>query len=152
MSAGSEPPARLKAVGFWRPPHGYPSPQWLVNHEWEAADRSQVVAYLRAGAVVASWLGYSSCRFCCGIEPRLVGSCDLTDGLWVWPEGLAHYVEKHHVALPDAIVHTMRANNWKMPTDLTERLPALVTNRAEGYDFEPWREWAFRFKPWYVLW
>jgi hypothetical protein len=28
-----------------------------------------------------------------------MGSFDLTDGLWLWPEGLAHYVEAHGLPL-----------------------------------------------------
>jgi hypothetical protein len=30
-----------------------------------------------------------------------VGSSELTDGYWVWPEGLIHYVEVHGVSLPE---------------------------------------------------
>jgi len=33
-----------------------------------------------------------------------MGSSDLTDGVYVWPEGLVHYVEKHNVRLPTEFV------------------------------------------------
>ncbi|MFT5048691.1 MAG: hypothetical protein ACI8QZ_000078 [Chlamydiales bacterium] len=41
-----------------------------------------------------------------------MGSRCLTDGEWVWPEGLAHYVEAHHVRLPDEFLGWMRTCDW----------------------------------------
>lgn len=26
-----------------------------------------------------------------------IGTKDLSDGVWVWPEGFEHYIRKHHV-------------------------------------------------------
>ncbi|TWD73097.1 hypothetical protein FB561_6982 [Kribbella amoyensis] len=35
------------------------------------------------------------------------GSVELTDLLYIWPEGLAHYVKEHDVRLPERFVrHT----------------------------------------------
>jgi hypothetical protein len=84
-----------------------------------------------------------------------MGSRDLTDGVWVWPEGLAHYVEEHDVMLPDAFLHTMRANEWKMPPNIQRRLTEireLWPDPMEGWDIEPWVTWAFQFRPWYAFW
>ncbi|WP_212823110.1 hypothetical protein [Catellatospora sp. TT07R-123] len=45
-------------------------------------------------------MGVSLCRLCgCGN-----GSAEQTDGEFIWPEGLAHYVEDHRVRLPDEFI------------------------------------------------
>jgi hypothetical protein len=44
-----------------------------------------------------------------------MGSRCLTDGLWVWPEGLAHYVEHHDVYLPAEFLRTMTRRGWRLP-------------------------------------
>jgi len=36
--------------------------------------------------------------------PLLNGCTELCDDMWCWPEGLAHYVEKHGIRLPDEFV------------------------------------------------
>jgi hypothetical protein len=118
-------PARviLKLVGYWYSewePH-LPRPQPLQKPEWDGQEREKVVAYLKAGHHYFSDMGYSNCRFSCGIREKLMGSRTYYDGKWVWPEGLAHYVEAHSVCLPEAFLDTMRSNGWVIP-DLS-RIP-----------------------------
>ncbi|MFE7508433.1 hypothetical protein [Promicromonospora sp. NPDC057488] len=36
----------------------------------------------------------------------------LTDGHWVWPSSLAHYVERYKVELPREFIDDMRARQW----------------------------------------
>jgi hypothetical protein len=47
-----------------------------------------------------------------------MGSSSCDDGEWTWPEGLAHYVERHSVLLPDEFVATMRENGWRIPSEM----------------------------------
>ena len=115
----------LKGVGFWRPnadwddwwaPSELPDPHWLVRRGWLLRERRRMVAYLRSGYRFEAYAGSSYCRFwVCPAWPRRLGNWDLTDGQWVWPEGLAHYVEKHWVCLPDEFADTMRSNSWQVP-------------------------------------
>jgi hypothetical protein len=58
------------------------------------------VASLRSGQTYEQYRGFSWCRFQCGFSTREMGSRDLTDETWVWPEGLANYVESHSIDLP----------------------------------------------------
>ncbi len=101
-----------------------------------------------------------------------MGCSDLSDGVWMWPRGLAHYVEKHNVKLPDAFVHTMRAHEWQIPQEFAERVriareqaitktDGLLSRAPESdapftedeiFDYHPWREWARQQRPWYVFW
>jgi len=106
----------MRVVGLWA--HGdevskYPNPRRLVRPEWRTLQRVQIASYLRAGKAGISWKGFSSCRFGCGAN----GSSDLTDGIWYWPEGLAHYVEAHSVCLPEEFVETMAAHEWHVPPE-----------------------------------
>jgi hypothetical protein len=54
-------------------------------------------------------MGYSWCRFdTCSASRRSLGCCNLTDGTFVWPEGLAHYVRDHGGERWRARTHTRR--------------------------------------------
>jgi len=59
-----------------------------------------VAAYLQRARVPWVQAGFSTCRICG--KPN--GCAELTDGTYLWPEGLAHYVEDHAVRLPREIV------------------------------------------------
>lgn len=45
--------------------------------------------------------GWSTCRFCKQATP---GSCEITDGEYIWPSGYIHYIEKHKVVPPPRFV------------------------------------------------
>lgn len=66
----------------------------------------KVVEYLKAGTVKHQWKGFSSCRIC-GVPN---GSKCLTDGKYIWPEGLAHYVEEHGTSLPEEFLNDILSN------------------------------------------
>jgi DNA-binding CsgD family transcriptional regulator len=95
---------QLIRIGYWLGDHapGYPDVHDFVDTEWDAEERRSVAEWLQAGESNPwiHYLGTSTCRFC-GIEN---GSDELTDGVYQWPEGLWHYIEKHEVRLPAAIV------------------------------------------------
>ncbi len=134
-------PHLLKGIGYWQSDEAsiLPRPHYLVQHDWLPDERDRIVAYLRAGREYMAYLGYSFCRFDCGIDASDMGCCDLTDGVWVWPEGLAHYVEHHHVILSMEFVQSMRHNRWKVPPD------TLVPEIEEGHhimDMKFWIQWA----------
>jgi hypothetical protein len=72
--------------------------------------RSLVVAFLEAGAHTRWAAGLSFCRIC----GQANGNGERTDGHYVWPEGLAHYVAQHNVRLPDLV--EQHALAWAEPT------------------------------------
>jgi len=86
-------------------------------------------------------MGYSYCRFDCGIPDCEMGSIDLYDGVWVWPQGLVHYVEFHSVCLPYEFIQTMRSHSWRVPANLKLPLPdGQPPLRKVGYwrsEYEP---------------
>jgi hypothetical protein len=92
---------------------------------------------LCAGNTRASYAGYSSCRFADCHDPgrEHLGTRDLTDGDWIWPEGLAHYVTEHAVRLPDEFVAAVAARDY-----------AIGAREAQDASLEPdpsfWLRWS----------
>lgn len=127
---------RLEVVGWWfneQAPSGLPRPQLLVA-PWPADQRDAVAAHLRAGRVLVTYPDASFCRFACGETD--MGRADLTDGTYVWPEGLVHYVAQHDVRLPEPFVAHAMAHRAGLP-------PFRLPKPAFGlYDTGPWQRWA----------
>jgi hypothetical protein len=115
-------PAQLTLIGYWAGPEAgdsWPDPQDHVDESWTASEREFVGLYLSRGLVARSYMGYSSCRICGANN----GSLELTDGYFVWPVGLSHYVIDHAVRPPaefvthvskmtDAIEGAPRDEDW----------------------------------------
>ena len=72
-----------------------------------------------------------------------MGCCTLTDGTYVWPEGLAHYVSEHAVRPPEDFIKHALANlralrsaqaggrlRWEVDTDSGGRTVPLAAGTA----------------------
>lgn len=112
---------QLKALGYWATSHDpdadryatledlkLPWPGDFIDKDWDPAEKARVVAYLKTGKMVEGWRGISWCRFNCGEHD--MGSTDLGDGTYVWPQGFAHYVEVHNVKPPPEFIEHVRRN------------------------------------------
>ncbi|MFD5087508.1 hypothetical protein ACFWOG_33370 [Kitasatospora sp. NPDC058406] len=97
---------RPKALGFWYSPEspGLPHPSALIDPDWSESERSMIFDCLEGGQLARRFMGVSSCRIC-GIPN---GSAELTDGEFIWPAGLGHYMLEHSVRrrgrLPPALL------------------------------------------------
>ena len=113
--------AQLSLIGYWRADgdstSDLPDPHEWVDTEWDEGERDATWFYFATGTLFRTYMGYSPCRFC-GIDN---GAVEYTDGTYVWPEGLAHYIYDHAVRLPEELVSHART-----------RLDAL-----EGCDVSP---------------
>jgi len=89
----------LQRVGYWGGEF-WPDPEELVDETWAGNDREIVIDYLRHGFIARACLGRAECRLC-GIQ---LGNLDLSDGSYIWPERLDHYLSIHHVRLPEWFV------------------------------------------------
>ncbi len=113
----------LKFIGYWRghenpkrwggmartPGIELPDPRDYVDLHWSRREQMIVAAYLKNGQPWEQWYGMSWCRFGCDIQRSNMGSQDFTDGVYVWPEGFAHYLEKHDVKPPQEFIdHVLR--------------------------------------------
>ena len=109
----------LKSIGFWRDDDSdvLIHPKELVG-EYINDDKEKLSRYLDTGIIVNSYFGFSHCRFICDESETNMGASDLTDGIWMWPEGLSHYVRVHDVVLPSEFLDQVKKNNWVIPASL----------------------------------
>jgi hypothetical protein len=123
----------LKPIGWWIETvadENFPAPQELTS-KVPVQGKTKLADYLGRGLRLIQYRGYSWCRFVCGIEDNKMGSWDLTDGIWVWPEGLSHYVDVHNVILPEEFVrHAMSEPSPTKPSD------------SHKYDEDYWIRWS----------
>lgn len=106
--------------GRWREIRGLesedvPSIHDVLGWKWDEQELAKVVAYLRAGALVI---------FSPGVAKSLLGGDKiigthswLTDGVWLWPETLAHYVEADKVCMPPAFLKHIKSNGYAVPAN-----------------------------------
>lgn len=129
----------LTPVGYWKG-DDYPGdellpvPQALVDRSWERRERTRVATYLRRGRSVRTWRGYSHCRFRCRTPDWLMGDKDLTDGVYIWPEGFAHYLEKHRVKPPESFLAHVREQLREHPE---------LGEPVKGLRGQVWRLWKW---------
>lgn len=118
-------------IGYWneRGKDNYIDPKLLVDAEWEKEDRDKIIEYLASGTFKTGYFGRSKCRIC-GCRN---GSTELTDGIFYWPQGLAHYVKEHNVALPAEFVEHMRAADFN---------PSAKINKFQRIKEGFWQEWC----------
>jgi hypothetical protein len=131
----AEPPMALIDIGFWRRfQDASADPEDL--RRWpergtSRVSRDDVLAYLELGFVESMEFGYAECRLCGRSGPAL-GCLSLTDGTYVWPEGLAHYLREHNVHLPaDFETHAVAKLEW-----------LRATHRFQQNAAEPLLEWT----------
>ena len=113
------PALLLRPVGFWtsRRGDGLPDPRQLMSTTWEKQRRLHIASYL-ATAPILDDLEPHDCLVC----GARAGGRERTDGVWRFPEGLAHYVTAHGVKLPGELIEHMAKNNFAAPSVDVEEL------------------------------
>lgn len=102
---------KLIRIGYWVDGNGlWPDVRAFVDPSWDEDDRDVTAVYLRHGLVARAYLGPATCRIC----GQRNGSLELTDYVYVWPEGLSHYLIEHKVRLPDVFVEHVRTQQEKL--------------------------------------
>jgi hypothetical protein len=109
----------LTLIGYWL---GDGAPDWpsvdsFVDTNWSTHERRAVNEWLESGVEIRQFRGYSYCRLCRARN----GSSEVSDGMFLWPIGLSHYVREHHVRLPGPVV----ARALQRPDVDRHRLEAL---------------------------
>lgn len=131
---------KLILIGYWhnwKETH-WPDPARFVDPSWDLETRETVINYLDSGKRLFVSMGTSWCRFRCHQHGHAfgLGSATLTDGVYLWPDGLSHYLDAHDVRLPDEFVeHALRHS--KQP-DLLE---ASLQSLAEESDLDEEHDW-----------
>lgn len=116
----------LRLIGYWKSNfehhrHAlvYPNPKDFIDETWDENTRQKVIDYLDNGVLHHGTRGFSTCRICgC---PN--GTSELTDGVFIWPDGLSHYLKEHQVRLPSYFVEhclTYTFNKEQILKDIEE--------------------------------
>jgi hypothetical protein len=108
-------------------------PRRFVDPSWEKDHRHQIIRYLKEAPMVRRYRDLSYCRFGCGWN----GSREHSDGVWLWPEGLSHYVEQHDVMLPEAFVIHVKDHDFAVPVSENEGLGFAASSSV-------WRKWCYQ--------
>ncbi|WP_153798509.1 hypothetical protein [Foetidibacter luteolus] len=111
----------LKIIGYWHSlfEPSLPDPAWFVDNSWDQTVKERILYHLRNGVrTPVIHLGSSWCRFRCGKD--VLGSKEFTDGKFVWPVGLEHYVDYHNIRLPQEIVDWVWSPNKKSISEISE--------------------------------
>ncbi|MFG2263993.1 hypothetical protein [Streptomyces sp. NPDC048720] len=140
----------IKRAGFYREiggqattPDDAPSLRDAVQDSgpW---DEDRVLAYLESALEIYTTMGAE--RDVLTGEEWIVGSGSLmTDGTWLWPVDLTHYVRRHHAALPQEFLDHIRTNNYTVPVvpdeqarrifreEFPDSAPATTPSKAAGF-------------------
>jgi len=137
-------PPSIRAIGYWQNDYEnwFPKPQSLVGKTYPLSLRDAICRYLDSGEMFRVYMGYSSCRFSCGISDFQMGTCDLSDGQWMWPEGLSHYIRIHDVLLPEEFIQSMADAGWQCPPNVILPDLDIYTRYDTLIDHEFWKQWS----------
>lgn len=118
LPIGGLPPPEREAIPIgWFRELGYETAFSIEQFRGrDPAHTADVVRYLRGGKVLVASPGFAR-----DIYDRSVvaGTHSLrTDGDYVWPDVLAHYVERHGIELPPIFEAHMAAAGWRVPSEI----------------------------------
>ena len=107
-------------------------------------DEYRILTYLESAPEIYTTM--SAGRDALTGEEWIPGSGSLmTDGIWLWPVDLVHYVRRHHAALPQEFLAHIRTNGYTVPAvpderarhifqeEFRDRVPATTSSRATGF-------------------
>lgn len=145
MSENFKYPRSLIAIGYWqsRDIPTLPSPQDFINDQINPEERKLLINYLDKGEQAIAYLGYSYCRFNCGTPDHEMGNRCFTDGKYIWPEKLSHYIREHNVWLPAAFILHVKDNQHYNPLDIDlkkelDPYNQIIPKKYRIYDYEWW--------------
>jgi len=131
----------MHLIGYWirdLKDDEFCAPQEIVG-SLEPDVRSKLADYLDASShdVLERYCGYSWCRFFCHAPWEAMGSKELTDGYWAWPEGLSHYVRAHGILLPEEFISHALASR-----SLGRKLLNMLKRSGGSASLDYWRNWC----------
>ena len=132
----------LKVIGFWQDGFLARNPNPCILPIENTID-PRVVDYIKSGHEYSLSPGFSYCRFKCGISDYGMGNRELFDGTYIWPDGLAHYLEEHKIQLPQYFLDHIAFNQFKVPH--VEVADFHFSNVVLQED--EWLEWGKQFLP-----
>ncbi|SHK29522.1 hypothetical protein SAMN02745181_3590 [Rubritalea squalenifaciens DSM 18772] len=132
----------LKGLGYWSgygAPAGYINPKYLRG-EYTQNEKEQIAKYLLKGNKVNFQLGYAINRINPAQGGAFMGCAEITDGTYIWPEGLWIYVYYYDVRLPAYFLNHINESN---ALDKTTCGDLSTVN----WDYSQWIGWCKKNRP-----
>jgi hypothetical protein len=86
-------------------------------------DKDRLVGYLSSAPVVVEMpTSPVNCELC---DEALSASIYRSDGDWLWPEALAHWVLIHDFVLPDRLIAHIRGRGYRAPEEIDPDIYSL---------------------------
>ena len=118
----------LKHVGFFESAEEVRAAMSAGEQPWEQS----ALSYLEQGRWIVMSMSYPSDL----LDPdgsKVDQRQTFTDGVWMWPGMLIHYLRKYHVALPTEFLDHMAAQDWAVPALSDDEIDVLI-NETWGSD------------------
>lgn len=126
FTAGRSPrDDKLIPVGYWYSDREPELP--IPDHNKSTEHEEEIARYLRSHKEINAYRGSSPCRLC---DLRHNGSKEYSDGVYIWPQGLVHYIEEHKTTLPIEFIEHILANPAEVNPEAEEQA-AYVRQRQE---------------------
>lgn len=114
-------------------------------------DEADLVAYLDTGHVLVDVME-GGLDVITGSAHRHSSGCSslVSDGTWLWRQDFPHYVEAHHVSVPEAFINHVRGLSYQMPSIVVAEFAAHYdeTMPLVGWaSVVPWRSTATTLVP-----
>ena len=114
----SEQLVTMKCIGYWwsQEQSELPHPRDFIDNGWDEKEKQKILKYIsKCYYPPCASAGFSWCRMGCEPIPQDLGTQDLTDGTFIFPEGLAHYIAHHNVKPPEEFLSFIKQNNYNAP-------------------------------------
>ncbi|MEU9217001.1 hypothetical protein AB0D47_10710 [Streptomyces sp. NPDC048376] len=119
-------------MGFFdelSPGWGFPTDGTIKDAVRSSGDGNEhrLVGYLRRGSGIWSEMGAEADVLDPEAPTLVSGGSLLTDGVWLWRDDLAYYVDRYHLALPADFVARVRELGYTPPEVPESRLVEILT-------------------------
>jgi hypothetical protein len=111
------------------------NPEELTSFSYDRDCKNKIIDHLKKGRRLNFSMGNSYCRFNCGVSRKEIGCFEITDGHWIWPSGLSHYIEFHDIPLPESFVDNI-LNESRIADDEIDK---IIDSHI---DIEFWIQWC----------
>ncbi|MEO2090647.1 MAG: hypothetical protein ABGY75_14275 [Gemmataceae bacterium] len=118
-------------------------PKELVDPNWAAEHRQQVVDYLKNGIELCEEMGCFPDLFGDRGNDDLLGPVEITDGVWHWQNDLPLYVERNSVRLPDEFIAHAASNRFVVPEPPSHFFDLWEQKDVRSYvSYKKWFRWC----------
>lgn len=123
-------------------------PEFIQSDELSLNLRKKIADYLESGEILFSFLEILTCKFGCPVNHPVIYNRSLTDGVWVWPYEMIHFISQHSVDLPEEFVAHIENNAFviSMSSEIKDLVSRVNANFIDNeglcrISYTIWDDW-----------